>query len=132
MMIIFIKSKLYRFNLDIYTRVIWWRSQKHLTCVKYKGGINIDNKNLKDILNKSKKLIPKGKVADYIPELKRVNPELLGLSLINLNGEEFMLGDYNYQFTIQSISKIIVLTSILMTNSLEKIKEKRETRKDSS
>lgn len=35
-----------------------------------------------------------------------------------------MLGDYNYQFTIQSISKIIVLTSILMTNSLEKIKEK--------
>ena len=123
-MIIFIKSKLYRFNLDIYTRVIWWRSQKHLTCVKYKGGINIDNKNLKDILNKSKKLIPKGKVADYIPELKRVNPELLGLSLINLNGEEFMLGDYNYQFTIQSISKIIVLTSILMTNSLEKIKEK--------
>ena len=75
-------------------------------------------------MNKSKKLIPKGKVADYIPELKRVNPELLGLSLINLNGEEFMLGDYNYQFTIQSISKIIVLTSILMTNSLEKIKEK--------
>ena len=64
---------------------------------------------MKDILNKSKKLIPKGKVADYIPELKRVNPELLGLSLINLNGEEFMLGDYNYQFTIQSISKIIVL-----------------------
>ena len=42
-MIIFIKSKLYRFNLDIYTRVIWWRSQKHLTCVKY-GSVKFDMK----------------------------------------------------------------------------------------
>ena len=42
-MIIFIKNKLYRFNLDIYTRVIWWRSQKHLTCVKYKDQLVIVN-----------------------------------------------------------------------------------------
>lgn len=86
--------------------------------------MNLESKYLKDILDQSKTFLPQGKVADYIPELNKVNPELLGFSLIDLKGEEFKFGDHNYKFTIQSISKIIVLTSILMTNSLEKIKEK--------
>lgn len=84
----------------------------------------MENEYLHTILNKSKTIVSQGKVADYIPELKTVNPDLLGFSIIDLNGEEFKLGNFNYKFTIQSISKIIVLTSILMTNSLEKIKEK--------
>lgn len=84
----------------------------------------MDSKYLNEILDMSKTFIPQGKVADYIPELESVNPDLIGFSVIDLNGEEFNLGDYNHKFTIQSISKIIVLTSILMTNSLEKIKEK--------
>lgn len=84
----------------------------------------MEKEDLRSILDKSKTFVAQGKVADYIPELKRVNPDLLGYSIINLTGEEFHFGDYDYKFTIQSISKIIVLTSILMTNSLEKIKEK--------
>ena len=86
--------------------------------------MKLDSKYLNEILDMSKTFIPQGKVADYIPELESVNPDLIGFSVIDLNGEEFNLGDYNHKFTIQSISKIIVLTSILMTNSLEKIKEK--------
>lgn len=84
----------------------------------------MDNNNLQSILDQSKILTSQGKVADYIPELRNVNADLLGLSVFNLDGEEFNIGDYNHKFTIQSVAKIIVLTSILMTNSLNKIKEK--------
>lgn len=88
------------------------------------GGVDLNNKELQNILDESKTLVTKGKAADYIPELKKVNPDLIGLALTNLNGEEFKLGDYDYKFTIQSISKVIVLTSILMTNPLDRIKDK--------
>ena len=46
-----------------------------------------------------------GNVADYIPQLKHVNPELLGISFCSTNGEVFHIGDTKNEFSIQSCSK---------------------------
>lgn len=46
-----------------------------------------------------------GKLADYIPELTRVDPDLLGVALCTTSGDIYSAGDDEYEFTIQSISK---------------------------
>lgn len=51
----------------------------------------------------------KGKVADYIPELKSVSPHKFGVCLCPINGGYFATGDYAEKFSIQSISKVLSL-----------------------
>lgn len=46
-----------------------------------------------------------GAVADYIPELARVDPELTGICLATIDGHVYEAGDTRAPFTIQSISK---------------------------
>ena len=53
--------------------------------------------------------IPKGAVADYIPELDKADPNQLGICIYPIQGEKIELGDYKTRFTIQSVSKIISL-----------------------
>ena len=54
------------------------------------------------------KSLRKGAVADYIPELAKVNPDLFSICLATVNGEVYSVGDYSRLFTIQSISKVFV------------------------
>lgn len=53
-----------------------------------------------------------GKNADYIPFLANINPDLFGISLTLTDGTTFNVGDTDYKFGIESISK--VLTAILI------------------
>lgn len=55
----------------------------------------------------------KGTVPDYIPELARVDPRSFGLCLYTNSGETFKEGDADVPFSIQSISKVIVLAMVL-------------------
>lgn len=48
----------------------------------------------------------KGKVASYIPELAKVDPDRFGITLKLLSGELFQLKDSTSLFSIQSISKV--------------------------
>ena len=57
-----------------------------------------------------------GKVASYIPELAKSNPNDLGVYLITLDGQEFYAGDFEKKFTMQSISKILSLMLSLIDN----------------
>ncbi len=55
----------------------------------------------------------KGKVASYIPELKKVNSSKFGINLSTLSSNTFSVGDSNEKFSIQSISKVFSLTLAL-------------------
>ena len=48
---------------------------------------------LKNIYNEVKTIENTGKVADYIPELAKVNPEKFGISLVDSMGNIFEVGD---------------------------------------
>ena len=62
---------------------------------------------LKDLHLKYKPLRD-GAVANYIPELARVDPDLFGICVMTVDGQVYKVGDYDHLFTIQSISKLFV------------------------
>lgn len=49
-----------------------------------------------------------GKVATYIPELAKANPDWFGICLVTSGGSVYEVGDSRQEFTIQSISKPFV------------------------
>jgi len=51
-----------------------------------------------------------GNVANYIPELAKVDPDKFGVAFLSIDKEEYGLGDWQTQFSIQSISKVLSLT----------------------
>ena len=51
-----------------------------------------------------------GKVANYIPELAFVDENNFGVSITNINKENFGIGNFDKKFSIQSVSKILTLT----------------------
>ncbi len=60
-----------------------------------------------------------GKVADYIPALAKVSPNKFGMAIKLTGGEEYTIGDATTPFSIQSISKLIILTLYLKKYGLE-------------
>lgn len=57
--------------------------------------------------------IGEGKVADYIPELAKVDPKQFGMAIATVNGDVYSIGDAGIPFSIQSISKVFMLTLAL-------------------
>jgi glutaminase len=57
--------------------------------------------------------IGEGKVADYIPELAKVDPKQFGMTIATVNGDVYSIGDAAVPFSIQSISKVFMLTLAL-------------------
>ena len=54
-----------------------------------------------------------GKVATYIPELGKVDPEKLGIHLTTVQQLHYSYGDSNEKFSVQSIAKVLSLTLAL-------------------
>jgi glutaminase len=61
-------------------------------------------KVLDDIYKKYKD-VDDGTVATYIPELGKANPKHFGICLATVDGQVFTVGDWDQEFTIQSMSK---------------------------
>jgi len=54
-----------------------------------------------------------GKNADYIPYLAQVDSKLFGVAAVTTDNQAITLGDVNYSFSIQSISKVFTLALAL-------------------
>ena len=53
-----------------------------------------------------------GVVADYIPELAKVNPAQFGVSVVLADGRQFSAGASRVPFSIQSLSKVFTLACV--------------------
>ena len=51
-----------------------------------------------------------GKPAGYIPALSQVDPKKFGVAISTVNGDDFVIGDADEFFSIQSISKVFNLS----------------------
>jgi glutaminase len=53
-----------------------------------------------------------GRVADYIPALARVSPDLFAICLAGVNGSIHSIGNVDHEFSIQSVSKPFVFALV--------------------
>ena len=51
--------------------------------------------------------VTSGRVADYIPQLKRVAPDQLAIAVCTVDGQRFCVGDASTAFCLQSVSKTV-------------------------
>ncbi|RVL75996.1 glutaminase [Sinorhizobium meliloti] len=66
-----------------------------------------------DIYRELTPRLGEGKVADYIPQLARVDARHFGMAIVTTGGEVYRVGDAEMPFSIQSISKVFTLTLAL-------------------
>lgn len=69
----------------------------------------ISTSQIKDVVNKAYSQFKShegGKNADYIPYLANIDKDLFGISLCLLNGETIEIGNTDYSFGIESVSKV--------------------------
>ena len=62
-----------------------------------------------------------GKNADYIPYLAQVDSKLFGVAIVTTDNQVLTLGDVNYSFSIQSISKIFTLALAMQELGPDKV-----------
>jgi len=78
-------------------------------------------KTLTDAMEYARTFLHTGKIATYIPELAKGDPDRLGACIITTDGEVYHAGDWRQEFTIQSISKTITLIMALQAAGYEKV-----------
>ena len=78
-------------------------------------------KSAQAALDYGKQFVPQGKVADYIPELSKADPNALGLCIFTNDGQSVYCGDVETRFTIQSICKVISLATALQVVGFDKV-----------
>ena len=74
------------------------------------------------IVEKCRPYVTRGKVANYIPELAKVDVNKLGIYMISTEGECFS-GDYDTTFTMQSIVKPLILLLALKDSGVDRVRE---------
>jgi glutaminase len=65
-----------------------------------------------------------GKNADYIPELAKVDSKLFGIAIVTTDNQVIMVGDVDYAFSIQSISKVFTLALAMEELGADKVFDK--------
>ena len=79
---------------------------------------------LERLLEECRLYTQQGRVADYIPELSKANPETLGVYVIGSDGKHSWAGDCRQPFTLQSIVKPILLLQALLDNGVEAVQSR--------
>lgn len=65
----------------------------------------------------------KGRVADYIPELAKEDPDRAAAVVTDPSGNRYEVGDAEYRFTVQSIIKVVLYLCVLEHYSFSHIKK---------
>lgn len=65
-----------------------------------------------------------GKIADYIPELAKADPNWFGISVVTTAGQNFQVGESTQNFSIQSVSKPFIFGAALDEQGREAVLEK--------
>jgi glutaminase len=65
-----------------------------------------------------------GKNADYIPYLAHVDSNLYGIVIVTTDGKIYEIGDVNYVFSIQSISKVFTLALAMQEQGSDQVFKK--------
>lgn len=68
---------------------------------------------LEEIEKEIKPLLNEGKVASYIPALANVDDNKFAMSIMMFDGTSYNIGDTDFKFSIQSISKLFTFTLAL-------------------
>ena len=77
---------------------------------------------LEQIVSECKPYTTQGKVASYIPQLATVDPDRVGICVVTENEDIYYAGHYDYQFTMQSIVKPLILLLALMDSGIDKVR----------
>lgn len=67
------------------------------------------------------KTLEEGKNADYIPALAKVPSKLYGIALVTADGKTYTVGNIDYPFSIQSISKVFTMANVLQEQGEKQI-----------
>ena len=65
-----------------------------------------------------------GKLADYIPELTKADPDWFGICLVTMDGSVYSAGDADRKFTIQSVSKPFTYATALADRGVDFVMER--------
>jgi glutaminase len=68
--------------------------------------------------------VKEGATADYIPELAKVPADLFGVAIVTTKGEVFTIGDVDYAFSIQSVSKPFTAALVMQQQGAQAIVDK--------
>jgi len=85
------------------------------------------NKEIQRYINETYRRIKKvnsGKVADYIPELAKADPNLFGIAFVSCDGDMYEIGDSKKTVSIQSISKVFTLAKAVEEHGINEINMK--------
>ena len=85
-----------------------FKTPKKLYIPESEGEMSMKDK-LESALAKGRKAATTGKVADYIPELGKADPNALAVACCDMDGQITAAGDTETTITIQSISKVVSL-----------------------
>lgn len=81
------------------------------------------NKLLNDVIESCRKYIKTGEAASYIPELAKADTNEFGICVMDVEGNISFAGDYDAAFTMQSISKPVILLLAMMDAGVERVRE---------
>ena len=79
------------------------------------------NQLLQEVLQKCRSYTQEGKLASYIPELEKVDPNKLGICLAD-GHSVYTAGDFEVCFTMQSVIKPIILLLALMDKGEDEVR----------
>jgi len=82
------------------------------------------HKILKELYHEFRGMDNNGALANYIPELSKVNPQNFGIVLTTVDGYQYSFGDTAIEFTIQSVSKPFVYGMAIQEYGVKKVLEK--------